>query len=161
MFKTDFVAWWGAVVATLVLLWDVAKWMKAGPRVRSRIQLNTWYPDGRVLNSQKTDSGESGELASYCHIELVNVGGLPTTVMGISASHVDRKKQGQVSCSGPRFTPHYGKTLPHVLSPGEVWSCRLEMSDLFRLLERGKPYIEVHLSHRKKPLVVWPALSAN
>ena len=51
--------------------------------------------------------------------------------------------------------------MPHVLPSGEVWSCRLAMSDLLQLSEYGKPYIEVHLSHRKKPLMIWPKLSAN
>lgn len=161
MFGTNFVAWWGAVVATLLLVWDIAKWIRTGPIVRSRIQLNTLYPDGRALKVEKTEHGKSKKIASYCHIELVNVGSIPTTVMGISASHMDPKKQGQMSWSGQRFTPHHGKTLPQVIPPGEVWSCRFEMDDMKRLSERGKPYIEVHLSHKKKTLLIWPKLSAN
>src|SRR5437879_4880685 len=31
---TDVVAWWGAVVATIVLLWDVYKWTHRGADVR-------------------------------------------------------------------------------------------------------------------------------
>ena len=75
MFDTNFVAWWGAVIATLVLARDAAKWLKAVPRVRYRIQLNISYLDGRVLKTEKTEHGESKEYASYCHIKLVNVGG--------------------------------------------------------------------------------------
>lgn len=161
MVETNFVAWWGAVVATLVLAWDVAKWLRAGPIVKTRIQLDTWYPDGRVIKVEKDEHGESKELADYCHIELVNIGNFPTTIMGISASHLEKKNQAKMSCSDQRFTLHYGKMLPHVLPPGEVWSCRLEMSDLFRLSKRGKPYIEVHLSHMKKPFKIWPKLTAN
>jgi hypothetical protein len=161
MLETNLVAWWGAVVATLVLLWDVAKWLKAGPVIRVRIQLDTWYPDGKVIKVEKIEHGEMKELAEYCHIELVNVGKLPTTVMGIEGSHQAKSGRMKTSLSSQSFTPHYGKQLPYVLPPGEVWSCRFEMVNLLRLLEQDKPYIEVHLSHNNKPLMIWPKLSAN
>jgi hypothetical protein len=157
----DYVAWWGAVIATLVLLWDVAKWFKSGPQIKQRIQLDTVYPDSKVLSMEKMGNGESGELASYGHIELVNTGTSPTTIMGISATHTPDNNLGRLSFDNQRFTPHYGKTLPHVLSSGEVWSCRVAMSDLYKLAEYGRPYIEVNLSHRRKPIVIQPKLVAN
>ncbi|MBI3222025.1 MAG: hypothetical protein HYZ46_02875 [Nitrosomonadales bacterium] len=157
----DYVAWWGAVVATLVFLWDVAKWFKSGPKIRQRIQPDIFYPDSKVLSVEKSGNGESKELAAYCHIELVNTGTLPTTIMGISATHKRNGKFGQMSFDNQSFTPHYGKTLPYVLSPGEVWSCRLEMSGLHKLAEWGRPYIEVTVSHKRSPVVIWPKMSAN
>lgn len=158
----DYVAWWGAVVATLVLLWDVAKWFKSGPRVSQRIQLDTFYPDSKVLSVEKLEHGESRKLAAYCHIELVNTGTLPTTIMGILATHRPGKnKIGQISFDNQRFIPHYGKTLPYVLSSGEVWSCRFEMSDLHKLAEWGRPCIKVTVSHKRKPVVIWPKMAAN
>lgn len=158
----DYVAWWGAVVATLVLIWDVAKWFKAGPNVKPRARLNTYYPDSRVLKVEKLENGESKELAAYCHVELVNTGTLPTTIMDISASHTRGANELQMTATNQRFTPHHGNVFPHVLPPGEVWSCRLEMSDLHKLAERGKPFIEVRVSHRPRPIVIWPkGLSAK
>ncbi len=157
----DYVAWWGAVVATLVFLWDVAKWFKSGPKIRQRIQLNTFYPDSKVLSVEKLENGESKELAAYCHDELVNTGTLPTTIMGISATHTYDGKIGQISFDNQRFIPHYGKALPYVLPPGEVWSCRLEMADLHKLAEWGRPYIEVTVSHKRSPVVIRPKMSAN
>lgn len=157
----DYVAWWGAVVATLVLLWDVAKWFRSGPKIKQRIQLDTFYPDSKVLSVEKLESGESKELAAYCHIEIVNTGTLPTTIMGISATHMGGRQNGQASLSNQSFTPHYGKTLPHVLPPGEVWNCRLEMSDLHMLARRGEPYIEVFVSHKNSPIVIKPKMAAN
>lgn len=161
MFETNFIAWWGATVATIVLAWDIVKWLKSGPQIRSRIQLNTMYPDGKRRKVENPENIELEELAAYCHIELVNIGNLPTTVMGISASHLNQTKQGLMSYSGSSFTPHYGKTLPHVISPGEVWSCRFDMSGLFELSKLGRPYIAVYLSHKKKPLIIKPKLSTN
>lgn len=161
MQSIDYVAWWGALVATMLLLWDIAKWIKTGPIIRERIKVDTSYPDGKVLGVEKTENGEARELATYCHIELVNTGTLPTTIMGICASHIDNQNLGQMEVTNQRFLPHYEKFLPYILTPGEVWSCRLEMSDIHRLAERGKSYIEVTLSHRRKPIVIRPRLAAN
>ena len=40
MNPTEIAAWWGAGVATLVLLWDVYKWVTLGPRVRMAVRGN-------------------------------------------------------------------------------------------------------------------------
>lgn len=150
----DYVAWWGAIVATLVFAWDIAKWLKDGPVIRSRVQLNTAYADARVVRTEKIENGESKELALYCHVELVNIGKLPTTIMGVSASHSKGKETLQMTATSQRFTPHYGKTLPHVLGSGEVWSCRIEMEDIQKLSQKGEPYIEVSVSHKKEPIII-------
>lgn len=154
------VAWWGAVLGTAALLWDIAKWRRDGPRLRTRVKINTTYLDSRVLSTrQLPEGGECRDLAEYCHIEVVNVGTLPTTIIGIAATHSDPRGEGRMSVTSQRFTPHYGRVLPSMLGPGEVWSCRLEMTDLHRLRERGDPYIEVHVSHRQRPLQVRQKLS--
>ena len=33
MEASEIAAWWGATIATLVLLWDIFKWKRAGPVV--------------------------------------------------------------------------------------------------------------------------------
>jgi hypothetical protein len=155
----DLVAWWGAGLATVVFAWDVAKWLRDGPRLRTRVLVNTAYLDGRILSVEQLADGKREEMAMYCHLEVVNAGTLPTTIMGISATHSDRDRKGQMSITGQRFISHHGKVLPHVLAPGEVWSCRLEMTDLRNLAERGDPYIDVVVSHRRKPVVIRPKFS--
>ncbi len=30
----EIVAWWGAIVATVVLVWDIYKWKTSGPKIR-------------------------------------------------------------------------------------------------------------------------------
>lgn len=37
---TQFLAWWGAIIATAVLLWDVHKWWRTGPQIRMMAQGN-------------------------------------------------------------------------------------------------------------------------
>lgn len=40
MTQSDMVAWYAAVVATIVLIWDFIKWYKGGSKVRIRIASN-------------------------------------------------------------------------------------------------------------------------
>lgn len=35
---TDIAAWWGAITATVVLCWDVYKWIMSGARVRIEVR---------------------------------------------------------------------------------------------------------------------------
>ena len=161
MGSTDVVAWWGAVVATLVLLWDVAKWLQSGANVKSRIVLNAYYDDAKVLEREKLENGERITLEEYCHVELVNVGSLPTTIMGVRATHSKSKQGPQLTIFQEVFTEHYGKKLPHVLSPGEVWSCRLPMDRYLTIFQHGTPEIRVSVSHKPKPLVLRAKKSAN
>ena len=159
--QIDYVAWWGAIIATLVLIWDLFKWLRSGANITVRHRLNTYYPDGRLIKKEKVKNGESIELAKYCHIELINKGTLPTTIMDILASHTKGKDGVITTSTNQRFTPHFGKKIPSVINSGEVWSCRIEMDDLYRLKEQGSPYIEVHLSHRKKPVVIKPNITVK
>ena len=160
--NTEFVAWWGAIVATLVLLWEVFKWFQSGPKIRSRVTLNTHYEDGEVIKKENTEDGEVITYQDYCHLELVNVGKMPTTIIGVKAtSKMNGKRDMQMEVTQQVFAPHFGKHLPHVLSPGEVWSCRLPMDRYACLFQYGIPELQVRVSHRTKPIVVCATKAAN
>lgn len=156
---TDFVAWWGAVVATLVFFWDVAKWFNAGPRLKINIRSYVGYPDSRVISTQATETGTMQELAEYCHIEIINTGDRPTTLITIEGAHEQSKRDVKLYSSSACFTGHYGKNLPLVLGPGEMWSCRLEMNDIHRLAEYGQPVIKLQTSHKEHPISIYPKFS--
>ena len=161
MGSTAVVAWWGAVIATLVLLWDVVKWLNSGASLKSRMVLNTHYDDGEVKKREKTEHGETITYESYCHVEVVNTGSLPTTVMGIRATHSKNKSGMQISVIQQTFTEHFGKKLPYVLGPGEVWSCRLPMDRYWTLFKHGTPEVRLSVSTRSKPVVIRARKSAN
>lgn len=107
----------------------------------------------KVILTKFTRAGTVRTLQEYCHTELVNVGSSPTTIMNISATHSKGSGNFQLGMSSQSFTEHYDEKLPIVLSPGEVWSCRLGMDRYFQLMEYGKPEIHIHLSHLKSPLI--------
>jgi hypothetical protein len=155
---TDYIAIYGAVVATFVLAWDIAKWLTSGARLRVHTRCNVCYDDARVIKVTQTESGEARELAEYCHVEITNAGDQPATILSIDATHKVKRGRSQMFYGGVQFIPHFGKTLPHVLSPGEVWSARFEMPLLNQLAERGKPIIRISTSKSKRFLLVWPKL---
>jgi hypothetical protein len=157
----QFVAWWGAIIATSVLIWDVLKWINSGPKIKNRVVLQTHYHDGKIIKKEDTESGQVSVYEEYCHIELVNTGSVPTTVMGISLTHKRKKKQAHLTTMSQAFTEHFGKQLPCVIASGEVWSCRLPMDYYYKMIDMGVPEFHVNLSHKKKPLVIRATKPAN
>jgi hypothetical protein len=158
---TDLIAIYAAIVATFVLIWDIVKWATSGARLRVHAKCDVFYSDSRVIKVTPTESGQSQQLADYCHIEVSNIGDQPATILSIVATHKSKKGKGQMFMSGPAFTPHFGKSLPHVLGPGEVWSARLEMPNLHQLAQRGRPVMQISTSKSQRPLTIAPKFSVS
>jgi hypothetical protein len=155
MEEIDLVKWWGAILATIAFGWNVWNSLSNAPKLKIKLRPNTTYPDARVISKKITENGENEELASYCHIEITNVGKLPATVTNIEATHSANKK-GRMFSSSQRFLSHYKDEIPLFIAPGKLWSCRLEMDDLYRLAERGRPEIRFTVSYKDKPIVIKP-----
>ena len=66
---TDIVAWWGAIVATSVLIWDIYKWRTSGPRIKFIVQ-----PNSLVVG----DPARKGKR--FISVKATNVGDRPTTI---------------------------------------------------------------------------------
>lgn len=156
MDKISWVAWWGAVLSSIVFAWDIYKWARKGPRVKVLTRCHVSYSDARVVSTQQTEHGTSTELADYCHIEIANLGETATTVISLEAMHDRKKTEPQASVSGSAFQQHHGKVLPAVLAPGGMWSGRIEMGNISFLAKRGRPYIAVRCSHKDQPIRAYP-----
>ncbi|RTL51177.1 MAG: hypothetical protein EKK46_12505 [Rhodocyclaceae bacterium] len=152
MTLTDIAAWYAAAVATAVFVWDVIKWFRNGPRLRVNTACGVGYPDGRVISKHKTEDGaEVTTLADYCHIEVLNIGGQPTTLIDIQVTNVKRKNGMKIGFSGPAFTIHAGShSLPTLLGPGEMWSARVEMTQVESIAKHGHPILQIRTSHSAK-----------
>lgn len=154
MTLTDIAAWYAAAIATAVFAWDIVKWFRNSPRLRLNAVCNVAYPDGRVIEKQQLEGGgESATLADYCHIEVLNIGGQPTTLIDIQVTNVPRANGIQVGASGPAFTVHDGShPLPALLGIGEMWSARIEMTHLENIARHGSPVIRIRASHSAKAI---------
>ena len=151
MISTDIAAWWGAIIATSVLLWDFIKWTKSGPRIKATAKMPTHYPDAEIISTEETENGTVTTYKEYCHVEVINSGNLPTTIISLCTTHIKTKKHKFIA-GNDRYSPHHGKTLPYVLGPGEMWSCRVETDIVNNMKQNGTPIIEVRLSHIDNPL---------
>lgn len=144
---TSFVAWWGAVVATLVFLWDIYKWAKSGPRV-----VVSARPNMKTFGGPQNLGGKS-----YVVVEAVNKGSKKTTITHLVGYHYSSfvkrilKKQ-----STTFFVPDTGPTqrLPHVLEPGERWLGIMEQNeDLEKMAGQGYLYCGINHSLKTKPVL--------
>lgn len=162
---TDLVAWYGAVLATFVACFELWKWVRSRAWLRVTIQSGVYFDDGEVLRVEKLPYGESRELQSYFHIEIANSGELPTTLLSVFATtestNILERLLNTLSSGKPKFvlsmaqeafTPHFGKKLPLLLGPGEVWSCRIDEPRVYSLIQGGVPKLAINAACYAKPL---------
>lgn len=110
---TDIVAWWGAIVATVVLLWDIYKWLATGPRVRISVSANM-----RFLG----DPVRQGKM--YVTIRATNRGDRPTTITNLGFTYYSSPARRLLNRPDQAFVvsnPGVPHPIPYVLHPGSVW----------------------------------------
>lgn len=145
---TSFVAWWGAVVATLVFLWDIYKWVKSGPSVVVSARPN-----------MKTSVGAPQNLSGkhYVVVEAVNKGNKKTTITHLVYYHYSSIiKRILKKPSATFFVPNTGldQRLPHVLEPGERWLGIIEQSkDLEKMAGQGYLHCGINHALKAKPVL--------
>lgn len=162
---TELVAWYGAVLATFVACFELWKWIHSRALLKVTIRPRVYYDDGEVLRVEQLPNGVSRELQSYFHIEIANSGELPTTLLSVfatteSTNILERllntlrrdKPRFALSMAQDAFTPHFGKKLPLLLGPGEVWSCRIDEPRVYSLTQGGVPKLAISAACLAKPL---------
>jgi hypothetical protein len=152
---TSYVAWYAAILSTTVLVWDVAKWWRAEPRLRISARPDVSYPDGEVVHRETlADGTEVATLASYCHVDIVNTGGRSTTLIDVEVmARRAGKTKGEMGVGSVAFTRHRGSdVLPVKLGPGEMWSARIDMRKLDGLKQFGPVRIKARAAHREQPV---------
>ena len=71
MTSTDAAAWWGAIVASLVFIWDIYKWIKSGTALRISAVPNMQLLYDKI--PKPTDT-------MYVHVDVSNTGDKKTTI---------------------------------------------------------------------------------
>lgn len=141
---TAIAAWWGAVVATLVLVWDVYKWRKRGADIR--VEANP--------NMQAVPALPGTDDKSYIFVAAVNHGSQSTTITHLAGVYIPSLYHKLVRRGGRHFfvaNPTFGPALPHVLPPGERWTGGIDQDQLERdFHSKGRLYCGVLHSTSKK-----------
>src|ERR1035438_6599831 len=111
--KANIVAWWGAILSSIVFLWDIYKWRTAGPKLRLRVQTGM-----EMLNAPEY-AGKTLLL-----MEVVNYGERSTTITSaVLVSYTSflsrlRKRHDRVFVIP---FPNSEQPLPFELKPGSIW----------------------------------------
>jgi hypothetical protein len=148
MKATDVAAWWGAIVATLILLWDVYKWKRTG---RPIINV-TASPNMKTLGDEANLHGKK-----LIVVEVTNTGDRKTTLthlVGVQYRSVFRRflRKQEYAFFVPNNT--LSERLPYVLEPGQRWlGGILQNEELEQGGRDGYLYCGVNHSSRKKPVL--------
>ena len=139
---TDIAAWWGAGLATLVLVWDVFKWVRTGPRIIMRALPNmTQFPS------------VPGTPDKNIFVEISNNGDASTTLKGLGVFHYDSFSKWvfrKASCQGVVNVPNPNFPLPRPLEPGTMWQGFLDQEPLMDMLKSGWLYVWCDCTHSKR-----------
>jgi len=139
-------AWWGAVLATIVFLWEIYKWFRSGARLRISAA-----KDMQVL-------GADGGLNDVLHVFLTvhNVGSAVTTITHLVGYNYKNHffaftgRRSGVFVVSPGSTAVY----PHVIEPGKTWTAVVPQSDFEIASKNGKiMHVGVIHSMSKSPSV--------
>lgn len=152
MQASNIVAWWGAIIATTVLIWDVLKWLKTGAKIKARIKLLALY---------SPEIERESKIENVCYIELINTGTTATTLLNIELTNKNKKGQLKVSLTKPAFNVLHGKSIPCTINPGEAFICHIPLDSYKNLVTRGKPEFHFDLSHKESVVIFRPSKRVN
>ena len=150
---TEFIAWWGAIVATVVLVWDIHKWQRdrAWLSIKAVVDL-----DGPQRGLHITIANRSGRTTTIQGLALANYRYLMPSMLMTWRTHRDLHELNlavQVRAS---------QEWPIVLQPGKTFETTattidtaerafVERSHLMKSEDARNQYLHVRCSHRDSP----------
>ncbi|MDD4871406.1 MAG: hypothetical protein PHR77_12680 [Kiritimatiellae bacterium] len=147
MTTTTLLALWGAILSSLVAVWDIYKWKKEGIRLSIKV------------------AGIDGIDGKGICCEICNRGGKVTTIREVMLVTYQKnpflRLLRMVSSTRNLSASDPSLNLPFLLVPGGVWTGKYFFSDknnhpfnddnYSELLEQGKLYYKVTFSHTDRP----------
>jgi len=142
---TDWAAWWGAIVASLILAWDIIKWKTSGPKLRLTVGAN-----------QKTINVPGRDDKIWVSVRAENIGDAQTTItnMGLgyykSRAHKIFKKHEQKYIV---TIPDVRQPIPYVIEPGRIWDGLAEQTkELEEMARNGYLEVEIYCANFTRPI---------
>lgn len=145
MDSTKLVAWWGAVLSTVVFLWDIYKHRTAGPRLRFTVQT------GMETVNMPMYQGKTVIL-----VNATNLGDRPTTITHLGYLYYEkrkffRKREPDKAAVVP--TPNLAHPLPFELRPGVLWNgIAIQDPQIEKWATTGILDMILYHSHANKPM---------
>jgi hypothetical protein len=150
---SDYAAWWGAIIATLALLWNIITALRSGARIKVSA-----VPNMSVLPRQPIT-----EDNLYISVTAVNHGGSSTTIThfcGYSVSGFWSRIRGKKQLFVINTHPALGKKIPCVLAPGEEWNSLADQKSLIKNHPKCNLYLGILHNQSKKPVYVRVRINA-
>ena len=142
---TEVAAWWGAVVATSVFIWDIIKWFRTGPRIFFSASTNMLAVGDPVLEDN-----------TYIVVKVVNVGTQQTTLTNLGMYFYKNKwnkLRNYAEKSMVIANPNISFPIPYLLEPGKLWNGFILQSEKVEdMLQNGILEVVLYCSHKKKPV---------
>jgi len=142
-------AWWGAIVASVVLLWDIFKWFTKGAKI-----IVTATPNMQIVNHAEGRLDEG----MLIFVEAINIGDMPTTITHLAFFQYEslfKKWRNKPNTQGAILRQGIGYELPHLLNPGERWTGNIDQNDIIEKVgDQGLLYCGIIHSLKKKPVLI-------
>lgn len=140
------VAWWGAILSTIVVLWDIYKWKTSGPKLKVDISANMQYFEqgtGRV--DDKT----------YVIVNIANVGQRLTTITNVGMQYYESRIKRIMKKPKTSFivtTPNQYLPTPYKLEAGTTWMATIvQTDDVVEMAKKGILDCLIYYSQSNKP----------
>ena len=143
----NMIALYAAIVATVVLVWDIYKWKTSGPEISL-----TASPNIKVLGDPELEG------KTYISIEARNIGSRPTTILKLGFLYYKNwwhRVRGKHEVFLWVVHPHTQHGIPYVLQQGTVWNGLAHQNkDIEKKAKEGLLFCALFLSHTEKPRTV-------
>lgn len=139
------VAWWGAILSTIVLAWDIYKWRTSGPKLRVAVQTGM-----QTFNMPEYDG------KTLILVYVTNYGDRPTTITNLGlkfypSAWAKIRNKATKAFVFPR--PNTAQPLPFELKQGNLW-CGIgeQTPEVLAMAKSGHLICELYHSHVNKPV---------
>jgi len=127
MKASEVAAWWGAVIATFLLIWDVYKWNKSHSNVRVIASPNMHTVD-KIYGGHDKDKN--------IFVEVVNRGDKIVVITHLVVKHytnIWEKIRGKPSTQAIIPNPGGNQPIPFELGPGKRWTGLIKQDDVEKI----------------------------
>lgn len=139
-------AWWGAIIATLLFIWDIYKHCTSGAKLFITTHVNM-----RAINIPNREGKD------WILVTVTNNGTIPATITQVAGLYYKNwfrlviRKPNKAFIQGGAPLPGY--EFPYVLSPGQTWQGTMVQDDeTIKMAKNGYLYCLVSHSSKKLPL---------
>lgn len=144
---SEIAAWWGAIIATFVLVWNVIKWIKMNkPKIKISVSANNRFINN-PLRSEK-------EL--WITVRVNNRGDKETTLTNITMIYYRNILTRLLRHAKDQFVvvdPGVNSPIPHVLKPGYFWDgVAKQTNEIEKMGKEGHLIIVIYYVDRNRPV---------